>query len=63
VSVRVETPRPNVTNVCFRCNVRWLDVDAGRVIVSPRGFAHFGRADGTTACYRDATGENWWWPL
>jgi hypothetical protein len=56
-------PRPPILGLCRRCNVQPLNVGEDHVIVSPRGFAHFGQNDGTTDCNQDATGSKWWWPL
>jgi hypothetical protein len=58
-----EYPRPDVRGGCMRCRVTPQDVDAGRVIVSPTGLAHFGQDGGDTACGINATGNKWWWPL
>lgn len=32
-------------------------------IVSPSGLAHIGVDGGYTLCGKDATGDDWWWPL
>ncbi len=47
--------------VCERIEVRWSSGVYG--VVSPTGIEHIGRDDGVTACGKDATGDNWWWPL
>lgn len=31
-------------------------------VVSPTGVEHIG-LNGNTACGKDATGDEWWWPL
>lgn len=49
---------------CRRCKVTEEEIKSGYVIVSPSGTAHHGcDGDGWTDCGKDATGENWWWPL
>lgn len=55
-------PRPEIKQVCQRCKVVEADFDRGAV-VSPDGFAHYGKHDGMTVCGIDATGDAWWWPL
>lgn len=58
-------PRPEVKRLCRVCQVKPQDVDANRVIVSPRGTAHtncFTQSE-ITDCGRDATKPMWWWPL
>ena len=59
-----EVPRPTILRRCSRCNVTRDNVAKNRVIVSPRGTAHFARYDGVYCDRRlDATGDGWWWPL
>lgn len=58
----VTRERPYVVARCRRCKVTRADVDANRVIVSSRGYAHFAGNYGDTRCGQDATGARWWWP-
>lgn len=55
--------RPLIRRGCEHCRVTDEDIRRGAIIVSPSGLAHFGEANGDTACGVDATGRNWWWPL
>ena len=59
----LDLPMPEVAKLCALCKVTDEEVLSGYVVVSPRGTAHHGEDDGDTCCGRDATGENWWWPL
>ena len=56
-------PRPTIYRLCELCKVTREDHDNNKVIVSPRGMAHFGADYGRTECGKDATGDKWWWPL
>jgi hypothetical protein len=55
--------RPVIKGCCRRCGVTPMQARFGYVVVSPSGKAHHGEDYGNTACGKDATGENWWWPL
>ena len=57
-----EKPRPPIRRGCLVCNVNDKHIEQNLVIVSPAGIAHFG-SYGDTVCGKDATGDNWWWPL
>lgn len=58
-----EVPRPPIKARCRTCRVNLTEIRADVVVVSPKGMAHIGEDYGRTFCGRDATGDNWWWPL
>jgi hypothetical protein len=59
----VKQPQIKIKSACWVCRVTPEDITRGVVIVSPTGKAHHSDYDGRTTCGKDATGENWWWPL
>lgn len=57
-------PRPPVKAYCKTClGPNKLRPLPGQETISPRGVVHYGSSDGSTLCGKDATGDNWWWPL
>jgi hypothetical protein len=51
-----------VLGQCKTC-ARIYPSTSGTGIISPSGCEHIGVEDGMTACGRDATGDQWWWPV
>lgn len=55
-------PQPVVKRRCASCVKQGGDW-SGPGVISPNGIEHAGADYGLTECGKDATGDNWWWPL